>query len=1080
MRSLPRFSADQTVFVNVLFFVCLLAGYGAYTRIPVEFFPDVNLNQAVISTVWTGASAEEVERLVTQKLEEELLGVSDIDKMHSVSRANLSSISLDFDEYLDEVGYEAAVNDVRAAIERASDLPADAEDPHISELKMSEYQPAVLVAVVDTGNVGHASLREVARDAASRMRDLAGARRIEVRGEREREIRVLVDRDAAARYALTVVDVAARIQQQNLNLPAGTFETESGEFTLRAQGDYQSLDEIRQTVVAQTATGGVVRVEEIARVEAGLEKAAYVTRYNGHPALIVSVMKRSDADTRDLVAAVDRWIEAYRLRLPHGVEMEKTVDTSEFIASHLDILVGNLVAGVAFVVGILWFTIGFRNAALTVIAIPFSFLTAMIFFPVLGITINSNTIIGLVLVSGMLVDDAIIVLENVYRRIEEGEELRDAVINGAEEVLWPVVAAVATTCAAFAPLLLVGGTVGKFMEILPKAVIVCLLASLFECLIILPAHYLDFGSRQAAGAKRGDKQPAPTRGSFGSLAARLFALIVLLAARIREHVDAGMIGLRNGYMRLLDVVLEYSGSFSLLFVALLVFANAVAGQLRVELFPGEFNTFNVLLETPSDSGLDFTDSIVAGYEGVIAESLGSDIRDYSTTVGMSEDTNYDRLHGPFYALSTLTIVPSDQNVKAPEKVLFRIQERVERWREENPDGVLELRVQAAQDGPPVGTPVDVRIQGDDYELGKAVAGELVAYLETVPGVYNVEDNLKLGAPEVQLRVNTERAARHGLTFQDIARALRSANDGIVASSYREPSRNDDADIRVMLAEKYRGGIGDLLDVELATKDGYLVKLRDVADVDVQRGYRAFHRYDAKRTVSVLAQVDGERATSLSVNQLLQAHFADLAERFPQLEVRYGGEFSESTEAFASLFAVFPAAMVAIYMILAALFRSYLQPLVVITAVPFAFAGIIAGVAIFDYSITFFLMYAAVGLTGVVVNDSLVMVDFINRARATGMGLNEAVRLSGIKRFRPILLTTLTTVCALLPMAFGMQGESKSYGPFAAAISFGLIVAMIGTLFVVPLSYTALARLGARIGGLRQSKSPQVLSEEATD
>jgi multidrug efflux pump subunit AcrB len=1072
MRSLPRFSADQTVFVNVLFFVCLLAGYGAYTRIPVEFFPDVNLNQAVISTVWTGASAEEVERLVTQKLEEELLGVSDIDKMHSVSRANLSSISLDFDEYLDEVGYEAAVNDVRAAIERASDLPADAEDPHISEVKMSEFQPAVLVAVIDAGGVGRASLREVARDAASRMRDLPGARRIEVRGEREREIRVLVDRDAAARYAITVAEVAARIRQQNMNLPAGTFETESGEFTLRAQGDFQSLDEIRQTVVAETATGGVVRVAEVARVEAGLEKAAYATRYNGHPALIVAVMKRSDSDTRELVAAVDEWIDAYRARLPHGVEMEKTLDTSEFIASHMDILIGNLVAGVFFVMGILWFTIGFRNAVLTVIAIPFSFLTAMILFPVIGITINSNTIIGLVLVSGMLVDDAIIVLENIYRRIEEGEELRDAVINGAEEVLWPVVAAVATTCAAFAPLLLVGGTVGKFMEILPKAVIVCLVASLFECLIILPAHYLDFGSRQGAG--KNQKQQVP-RQSIGGFATRVFAPVASLAARIRERVDAGLVGLRDRYAWLLDVVLENGGSFALLFVSLLFFANAVAGTLRVELFPGEFNTFNVLLETPSDSDLDFTDRIVAGYEEVIGESLGRDIRDYSTTVGMSEDTNYDRLHGPYYALSTLTIVPSDENVKAPEKVLFRIQEQVERWRQENPDGILELRVQAAQDGPPVGTPVDVRLHGDDYALGKAVAGELVAYLRSIPGVYNVEDNLKLGAPEVQLRVNPERAARHGLTFEDIALALRSANDGIVASSYREPSRNDDADIRVMLAAQYRGGIGSLLDVELTTKEGYLVKLRDVADVDVRRGYRAFHRYDAKRTVSVLAQVDGELATSRSVNEQLQAHFADLAERFPQLEVRYGGEFSESTEAFANLFAVFPAAMVAIYMILAALFRSYLQPLVVITAVPFGFAGIIAGVAIFDYSITFFLMYAAVGLTGVVVNDSLVMVDFINRARAKGMGLNEAVRQSGVRRFRPILLTTLTTVCALLPMAFGMQGESKSYGPFAAAISFGLIVAMIGTLFVVPLSYAALARLAERTGGLRRS---QPLADEA--
>ena len=351
--------------------------------------------------------------------------------------------------------------------------------------------------------------------------------------------------------------------------------------------------------------------------------------------------------------------------------------------------------------------------------------------------------------------------------------------------------------------------------------------------------------------------------------------------------------------------------------------------------------------------------------------------------------------------------------------------------------------------------MEVRLQGDDYALGKAVAGEMKSFLETVPGIYNVEDNLKLGTPEVRLLVDEERSARHGLGFEALAVALRGANDGLVASSYREPTRNEDVDIRVRLADRYRRGLQDLLDVEVRTPAGYLVKLRDVADVEVSRGHRAYHRYDGKRTVTVFAQVDDDRATSLSANQRLQAAFADLPSRHPQLEVTYGGEFAESGEAFADLFRAFPVALVAIYMILAALFRSYIQPLVVVVAVPFAFVGIIVGVALFDYSVSFVLLYAAIGLTGVVVNDSLVMVDFINRARAEGTPLLEAVRQSGVRRFRPILLTTLTTVVALLPMAFGLQGSSKTYGPFAASIAFGLIVAMAGTLFAVPLAYSSL-------------------------
>lgn len=1054
--SLPAYSVRQSVLVNVLFFVCLLGGLAAYSRIPLEFFQDVNLNEVNVTTVWPGASAEEVERLVTQKLEEELLTVSDIDEVRSVSSAGLADINISFDEFLDDVEYEAALNDVRSALDRVGDLPEDAEEPFLTEGKFSEFAPVVIIAVVDRSDVGPLALREVARDVKSRLRDLPGANRIEIRGDQEREIRVELDQNVAAQFDLTVPDVVARIRRQNLNLPAGTFESAAGEQTLRARGDFQSLEDMLATVVAENADGTTLRLGEIARVEEGLEKARFLNRYNGAPALFVTITKKSAADVVDLVADVDAWIDDYQRRTPAGVEIVKTFDTARFVTGRMGILVDNLISGVLLVVALLWFTIGFRNAALTAIAIPFSFLTAMIFFPIFDVTLNATTITGMLLVSGMLVDDAIIVLENVYTRIERGEPLRQAVIEGTEEVLWPVVAAVTTTCAAFLPLLLVGGTAGKFLGILPKAVVLCLMASLFECLLILPAHYMDFGSRRGAAEAR------PGR-----------------LSRFRAGVDAGLARARDAYVRSLDVVLSQRGAFAALFVALMALAHAGAQHLRVDLFPGEFDTFNILLEMPSDSSLEQTDAVVRAYEQVVAGTLGDATRDYSTTVGMSVDINYDRLTGNHYAMTVLTLLPTPENVREPEKALARMQQRMEEFVDAWPGAIADLRVQAEQDGPPLGPPVELRLQGDDYGLGKSVAGEVQAFLETVPGVYDVEDNLKIGPSEVRLLVDEERAANHGLGFEDIARALRGANDGLIASSFRDPRRNEDIDIRVMLAGVHRESLQDLLDVDVRTPGGYLVRLRDVAGVEVERGYRAYQRYDGKRTVAVLAQVDNERATSLSANQALQARFADLETRHPQLEVQYGGEFEESGEAFADLGRAFPVALVAIYMILAALFRSYLQPLVVVTAVPFAFVGIVLGVSIFDYSVSFVLLYAAIGLTGVVVNDSLVMVDFINRARRDeGLELIEAVRQSGARRFRPILLTTLTTVVALLPMAFGLQGASKTYGPFAAAICFGLIVATIGTLYAVPLTYTALLGAQARLAALRARRAARTAAGRA--
>ncbi len=1042
--TLPEFSLRQTVLVNVLFVVCLIAGIAAFTRIPIEYYPDVTLNAVVIITAWPGASAEEIERLVSQKLEEELASVTDISEMRSTSRADFSEVMIELDEMLDEAEYESALNDIRAALDRVDDLPESAEEPLMREI--IAQAPVVSVAIVDVGGVGPTTLREIARDAGRRLEELDGIKTADRRGALEREIRVFVDRDAAARYGLGVADVAARIRRHNLNLSAGTFATAGGETTVRAQGDYASVDEILDTVVLENSNGTLVRLSEVASLEEGLEKRLYTSRFSGHPAQLLTVIKKHDQDAIELVERVDAWIEEYGKLLPSGVEIHKALDTAAFMAPQMQTLVENLLLGIVLVIAILWFTIGFRNAALTSIAIPFSFLTAMIFFPVLDITINATTLIGMLLVSGMLVDDAIIVLENVYRRVEEGLPVRRAVLEGTNEVMWPVICAVATTCAAFAPLLLIGGTAGKFVSILPKCVLVCLVASLFECLVILPAHYLDFGSRHRVGSGQ------ETAGRF-----------TRATTRVRNAVDAGIAAARSAYARALIPVLEYRASFVVLMFGLATFAYGYARHLEVELFPGEFDTFNVLLESPSDYSLDQTEQVVLAMEEPLLEFLGEEVKAISTVVGSSVDSNYDRLSGPNLAMSFVVMNRSKDSASEPEKVLMAVKERMDAWAREHPEGIQELRVIAQQDGPPIGAPVEMRIQGSDYAVCKAIAQEVIAYLETLPGIINIEDNLKEGPAEVRLLIDPQRASRHGLTFEEIAEALRAANDGIVASTFRSTRIDEDIDIRVLLEERFRGSLGDLLDVELRTPRGYRVKLRDVADVEITRGFLSYKRYDERRTVTVFADVDRDVTTPSAANQSLAARFADLEARYPGVEVKYGGEFESQGEAFADLARAFPVAFVAIYMLLAALFRNYLQPLVVAAAIPFGLMGVVFGVGLLGYKVSFILMYATIGLTGVVVNDSLVMVDFINRARDAGVPLRDAVRQSGVIRFRPILLTTLTTVMALLPMALGFGGESKTYGPFAASISFGLIFAMIGTLFAVPLAYTSLIEGQERLG-----------------
>ena len=1060
LNRLAEFGVRQTVLVNVLFVVCMVGGCGALQLTEVEYFHDVTLNGVDITTLWAGASAEEVERLVTTKLEEELQTLDDIDEMRSSSQANVSSIAIEFDENLDPAEFEAAVNDTRAALDRVTELPFDAEEPVLEINNTSSWSPVVMIAVTDVGDVGELAIRDLAREAASRMREIPGVSRVQVRGLQDREVRVVVDRARASAYGLTVSDVADRVRRQNQNLPAGTFQAPSGEATLRATGDYRSATEILDTIVREDPGGAHLRLRDVARVEHGLEKRVYLSRYNGTPAAVISVSKKDRADVREVVGRVDAWLAGFEPLVPPGFEITKTLDTAQFVEPRINVLIDNLIAGAFLVLALLWFTIGFRNAMLTIVAIPFAFLTAIIFFPVLGISINSYTLIGMLLVSGMLVDDAIIVLENIYRRIESGEPLRDAVVNGTNEVLWPVVAAVATSVAAFAPLLLVGGTTGKFVSVLPKAVVVCLLASLFECLIVLPAHYLDFGSRRGAGQRAGQ---TPRNRLAGAL------------DRLHLLVDRGFDRARAGYLTVLDRVISHRFSFNVLFLSTLVAAAAGFTHLSFELWPGEYSNFTINLETPPSYSLERTVGVVEQLEERLGAMPADTIADFNTTVGMTLDLNYDRITAPNLAMIMVEIADNEANRVAPERVLLAVRKELKAFGSDFPQDVVELRADADRNGPPVGRPVEVRIQSESFALNKSIAEEIKAYLRTIPGVDGIDDSLKEGPREIRLLLDDERASGFGLTFDDLAQALRGANDGIVASSFRSPLAVEDDDIRVLLEPSQRDAIRDLLEVEMRSPGGALVKLGDVAEVDVARGYLSYRRFDGKRAVTVFADVDDGLATSVSVNRDLEAQFADIQARYPEVDLVYGGEYQESNESMANTFAVFPVALLLIYMILAALFRSYVQPVIVITSIPLGFAGIVFGVGVLGYEISFNLMYASVGLAGVVVNDALVMVDFINRARVGGMALPEAIRQAGARRLRPVFLTTVTTVAALMPMALGLVGASKTYGPFAASIAFGLLFAMFGTLFVVPLSYSTLITAQARwtrlVGRVRASRSP---------
>jgi len=1040
--SIARFSVRQVVLVNLLFVILMLAGLMVARSLPVDVFPDISFNSAIVTTVWPGASASEMERLVTSRIEEEIGDTVGIKEWNSFSSQGSSVISISWDETLGVAEQRAALDELRGALDRVSDLPEDAEEIVLTELSISEVFEICIVGVRDVAGVGEFTSREIARDLQRKIERLPGVRKAKLRSARDREVRIYVDKTRALQFDLTLPEIARVIANNNQNVPGGTFsDVNDHEITVRGLGNFLSADEIAATIVKPSPDGNPIRLEEVATIEPGFERRTGYGYLNGVPTIALAISKTRGSDVSRVVDRVEALLAEYRPVVPAGLEVDLVWDSSDFIQQRIQVLRDNLLVGIAAVVFILWLTVGFRNSMLAIVGVPFSFLTALVLFPVLDITINMLSLVGFVMVSGMLVDDAIIVIENIYRHVEAGESLAEATVRGTEEVMWPVIAAICTTMAAFIPMLLVSGTSGEFMEILPKTVIVCLIASLIECLIILPAHYLDFGTRTTA-------------------ADMIASGRVSLSYRARARTDATIVRMREAYLRALDAVLPHRGAFLLVCAAAFYFSCGLAKHVPVDLFPSDFNQLFITLKAPTDYSIDQTNEIALAAEAHLGP-LRDEIVDLSTYVGFGMSADEEPITGSNYAVLFVMFPNTRENMADPGIVLRKVRDRFAGF---SPPGLESVLVMPPRNGPPIGKPVAVRIQSENYDTAKRISAEMQQVLAGMPGVFNIEDNVPEGRRELRIGLDEDRASIHGLSFADIGAALLASNEGLVPSTFKDPTSDEDVDIRILPVESQRRSAADLLDVDVRTPGGYTVKIRDVATVEVERGYQRLYHYDAQRTVVVYADVDNLQASSTSVNNALEARFADIPERYPGVDLVFGGEFMETNETMEQMGQAFILALIAIYAILAAQFRSYLQPVIVMCAIALAWIGVVLGMSIGGYALSMYVIYAMVGLAGIVVNDSLIMIDFVNKQRDQGKGLLEAVRIAGGRRFRAILLTTLTTVAGLLPMAMGISGGSPSFGPFAAAIVAGLVVASGLTLFVVPSLYLVVEGLKQRMIG----------------
>ena len=735
-----------------------------------------------------------------------------------------------------------------------------------------------------------------------------------------------------------------------------------------------------------------------------------------------------------MVDAVKRKCSEFLKDNPDGLKISYVNDYSFFARRRLNVLRNNGWFGLVLVIVSMMVFLEKRVAMMAILGIPIAFFTTFIIMNMLGITINMMSMFGLIIVLGMLVDDGIIVAENVYRYMEEGVPPREAAVKGAEEVMGAVTAAVLTTVAAFAPLLFMSGIIGQFIRHIPIVLIVALLASLAEALIILPSHLADFVKIKYDA----DKKPIGMSKDM-----KWFKELV------------------KGYTWVVTGAIKRKYKVLVSFTCLLLICGFLATNvMKFILFPSAgINFFFIRGEAPIGTPLEKTNEMIVPYEAVVLELPPEELESFVTSVGNMAEDRHDPFAGQASNLVQITVylTPEQDRKRGVEEIIEDLREKTKDIK-----GFTEVRFNKPQAGPPVGKAVEAKIKGEQFETLDAIAEEYMDYMKTIDGTEDITWDHKPGKEEIRVEVDHDKATRAGLTIEQIARTVRGVFEGNIATKIRPVKAEEETDVTVMFSEERSGDISVFDDIVVRNKYGNLIELKKVAQIKKIPGTTVIHHLDGKRVVTASADVNTNKITSLKVNSMLAKKFKDISQKYMGYFVKYGGEQEDTTDSLVSLLKAFLYAFLIIYLILASFFRSIVQPLIVMLAIPFGLIGVILAFLAHGIPFSFLAILGIVGLNGIVVNDSIVLVSFINQLRSSGMERRESIVRAGQMRLRPVLLTTITTVGGLSTVAYGIGGKDPFLVPMAMAICWGITFATFLTLIVIPCIYSIVDDIAMKI------------------
>lgn len=1026
---LIRFAIANPLITNLLLVVILIAGVVGWRAMPQEMFPLVELDKVRITTEFEGASPEEVERQVTLPIEEELDGLADIDVLTSTSSEGVSSILIELESGTD---VDQFLRDVETAVDRVTDLPEEAEEPEI--LRLETRFPVISMALY--GDIARGELYALADDVQRRLMREPGVASVGTAGEREWEIWVEVDPNRLAALNVPLSAVTAAVRDNLRDLPGGSIEAAEGDILLRGIGATPEPDAIADIVVRANPRGGQLKLGQVAHVERRLEEAKTLGRFNGRPSVNLTINKTTEASTIDVADRVREFAREIRADLPQGVRVGLFSDLSVYVRTRLDTVKSSGLVGLVLVLASLYLFLNFRVALITALGIPVSFLVGIILIAWFGYTINMVSLFAFLIALGMIVDDAIIVNENVYRHIEGGMAPKEAAALGAREIFWPVMASTTTTIAAFLPMFAIGGTLGAFIAVIPAVVTASLLGSLWEAFAVLPSHSAEL---------------------------------------LRPHPERK--GRRRGldWKRLLDryvAVVRWSlvnrylvavAAFGVLAVVATVAVTRVPFQLFGHVNVGQFF---VNIEAPITYSLEDSAKLADRLEAAVLEEVDeqTELASLLTNIGVTfVDFNTVR-----FASNRIQLI-IDLKKAAPEGFIERwvtpvvslkwetdgVRERetsaiinAVRERLGREAGIERLSILRPQGGP-TGADIEVGVAGPKTEVLRERAEAIAAFLRRLPGTHDVRQDMEVGKLEYQYSLN-ERGRQLGLTQATLAEAVRVGYQGLEA--VHVTWGDERIPVRVIYPEPMREEAASLRELRVTLPSGKAVYLGEVADIEVGRGLSLINRRDLQRLATITAEVDSEVTTPLEVTEQVRAEFADTVDERAGYELLFLGEKKEATESMADMVRALVLALAVIFLILAALFKSLLDPLVVMLVIPFGAVGVVIGHLLFGQHIQFLSMVGFLALSGIVVNDSLILVDFAKRLRREGRDRLEALAEAGRVRARPILLTTVTTFLGISPLIFFATGQTEFLAPMAVALGFGLVFATALILLALPCFY----------------------------